>query len=352
MRTAKNILLIAIALVMLAASTVFAEKAGNRGKLVSRGEDGGVCYELDVKDAIEWLEKMEETEKAGKLKEAFDAATAKYTLSAPACMPENGWDRMDDIIARTYKPLGQQAEKAGRLYEAHKYYIYPYDRFFRPNLSYWDRMKQSYSLADAHRTMLAHAKANRDDHKIVQEAKYYFLSFDDKPPQLKEVYDLAMQGGDKLLAKEEKDFAARRYKDALEDLNESGRWFGLADDEQRVNVRAKMRFDSLFADDSYDSIERAGNYCDISLMGDDYSSKSDAVRVKAGKLGDQAQRKGDYALAGRFYSLAGENEKQDAMSRLIEENEEQKERQHEENESRRQDQFQKDQKALEKELGL
>jgi hypothetical protein len=87
-------------------------------------------------------------------------------------------------------------------------------------------------------------------------------------------------------------------------------------------------------------------------MGDDYFSKSDAVRVKAGKLGDQAQHKGDYALAGRFYSLAGENEKQDAMSRLIEENEEQKERQHEENESRRQDQFQKDQKALEKELGL
>jgi hypothetical protein len=113
-----------------------------------------------------------------------------------------------------------------------------------------------------------------------------------------------------------------------------------------------MRFDSLFADDSYDSIERAGNYCDISLMGDAYSLKSDAVRVKAGKLGDEAEDRGDYALAERFYSLSGDNEKQDAMSRLIEENEEQEERQQEETESKRQEKFQDDQKALEKELGL
>jgi hypothetical protein len=328
---------------MLSASAVFAEKTGNRGKLVYQSGDS-ICYELDVKEANDFLNKMEAAEKAGKLKEAFDAAIGV----APGCMPENGWDRMNDIIASTYKPLGQQAEKAGRFYQAHKYYISPYDRFFRPNLRYWDRMKQSYLLADAHRTMLAHAKGNRDDHKIVQEAIYYFRSHDVDPPELMEAYDLAMQGGDKLLAKEEKDYAARRYEAALEDLKESKRWFELAgDDAQRSEARAKQRGEALLAENAYESIERGFEYFY------NFNSLSlDTARARAGKLGDEAERKGDYALAERFYSLSGENEKQNAMSRLIEETEEQKERQQEDTESKRLEKFNDDQKSLEKELGL
>jgi hypothetical protein len=213
-------------------------------------------------------------------------------------------------------------------------------------------MKQSYSLADAHRTMLAYAKANRDDYEIVQEAINYFKSHDVVPPELKEAYALAMQGGDKLLAKEEKDFAARKYELALEDLEESRRWFYLADDERRVHARAKMRSDTLFAEDSYDSIRRAMEYYNISLFGDTYALKRDAAQARAAQLGDATERTGDLELAEKFYNLAGEDAKRDAVSNKITMMKEEKERREEQTESKRQDQFQKDQKSLEKELGL
>jgi len=343
MRSVKIVFIMALALVMFPTSTIFAETAGNRGKIVSRGEDGSVCYERDVIEAEQFLKNMESEEKIGKLKEAFDMATGP----SPGCVPEKGYDRIYGIIERTYKKLGEQAENGGRFYEAYNYYIYPYDRFFRPNLSYWDRIKQSYSLTDAHRTMFAYAKVNHDDYEIVQEAINYFKSHDVDPPELKEAYDLAIQGGDKLLAREEKDFAAGSYKAALEDLQESKRWFDLAENDRRYEARAKQRGETLLAESSYELIEHTFDYS----YNFSYPNL-DSARARAGKLGDEAVQRGDLELAEKFYSLAGDDAKHDAIANKREMIQEQKERQHEETESKRQDQFQKDQKSLEKELGL
>jgi hypothetical protein len=336
----------AIAVAVLSTPAGYADAPKDRGKIVSQGEDGSVCYELDVKEASQFLNNMEAMEKKGKIKEAFDVATGP----SPGCMADdNADDRIFGVVERTYKKLGQQAEKAGQIYEAHKYYIYPYDIYYRQSEMYRERMKKYYSLADANRTMLVYAKANRDDYKVVDEAINYFKSVDDAgvPPQLKEVYGLAMRNGEKLLAKEDKDFTARKYKAAFDDLKESKRWFELADDDRDAQARAKQRGEALLAEDSYDAVERAFNYAF------EYNSpKLETARFRASKLGDAAEQRGDLELAERFYGLAGDDAKHDAVVNKRNTMQEQKEKQKEQAEAKRQDKFKKDQKSLEDELGF
>lgn len=354
MGTIINALIVAIAVVALAAPAAFAAEAGDRGKLISRSE-GGYCYELDFKEAEASLKKMEKLLAAGKLKAAFDMAAG----GTPGCSGEDAEDRVFNVIERTYKQLGQQAEKAGRTYEAHKYYDYPRDRYFVQG-GYQER-KKHYSYDDANRTMLAYAKANRNDYKIVQEAVSYFRStLPGRKSHLKEVQDLAIRGGDSVLAREEKDFAARRYKAAYDGLNESKMWFGLADDERRVQTRAKQRSDALLSEGTYDSVDRANSYCI------QFNVKRDAVKLRAGKLGDAAEKKGDLELAEKFYYLSGDEAKYKSVSARLtaiqeqkdrreeqkDRREEQREKQREQAEPKRQEKFKKDQQSLEQELGL
>lgn len=344
MNKSKFALAAAFAVAVLSAPVVAADASKDRGKIVSQGEDGGVCYELDVKEAGQFLNNMEAAEKAGKIKEAFAMATGPM----PYCMnDEHADDRIFGVVERTYKKLGQQAEKAGRIYEAHKYYIYPYDIYYRQSEMYRERMKSYYSLADANRTMLAYAKANRDDYKVVDEAINYYKSVDDVPPQLKEVYGMAMRNGENLLAKEEKDFTGRKYKAAFEDLKESKRWFYLADNDRDAQVRAKQRGEALLAEDSYDAVERGFNYAF------EYNSpKLESARSRASTLGAAAERSGDLELAERFYGLAGDSAKHDAVVQRRTTMQGQKDAQKEQAEVKRQDKFKKDQKSLEDELGF
>jgi hypothetical protein len=339
MRTTKNAFILAIAFAALGATATFAERPSNRGKIVSRGEDGSVCYELDVKEAEEAIGNAEAAEKAGRLKEAFDAAK-----NPPGCMPDNGYERMFGIIERTYKKLGQEAEKAGRLMEAHEYYIYPFKQYFSTG-TYRDHEK-NYSFADADRVMLNYAKANPDNYEVVLNVTRYFESREGRP-NLEEVHALAMRGGDRMLAKEEKDFAGRKYEAALDDLKKAKEWFGLANDEQPADARAKKRCEALLAEGSYNSVERAFDY-----IYDFQGVKLETARARAGKLGDEAEQRGDYPLAERFYSLAGEDVKQDALVVKMTTIREQKERQQAQAEAKRQEQFKKDQKSLEEELGF
>jgi hypothetical protein len=325
---------------LLAVSSAFAAKTSDRGKIVSQGEDGSVCYELDVKDAEAILRNMEKMVEAGKFKAAFDAASG----SLPGCMPENGYDRIFSIIEHTYKKLGQQAEKAGQLYDAFKYYIYPFDNFF--SNSYYREHEKNYSLADAHRTMLAYAKAHPDDYKVVQKAVDYFKRWESEPPQLKEAKDLAMHGGDRLLIKEEKDYAAHKYEDAFEDLKESRKWFELADDDRRAQALAKKRGEALLAEKSHDAVEHAFDYYY------DFNLNLEVARARANKLGDEAERKGDFDLAGKFYSLSGDSTRQDALAKKLATIQKRKERQQEQADSKRQGKFEKEQQSLEKELGF
>ncbi|MDP2689826.1 MAG: hypothetical protein Q8P48_06910 [Deltaproteobacteria bacterium] len=345
MRRIKNAAILGIVVCALSTPAFCAERAGGRGKIVSHGEDGSVCYESDVREDEEFVRKTEAAEKAGKLKKAFDAASGV----SPGCLPENGYERLFSVIERTYKKLGQEAERAGRFYEAHKYYVYPFEHFFAPG-SFREREKY-YSFDDADRAMLSYARAGQDDYKVVERAVRYSEARNGKP-NLKEVRGLAVRGGDRLLAKEEKAFAERRYKDALDILRESGRWFNMADDERKVNERAGKRADSLLKEGSYDSIERALDYCDVTLMGNAYAQKRDKARALAGKLGNEAEQSGDYAMAERYYSLSGDDSRRDAMGRKIDAIETHKEKKKTEAEGKRQGQFKKEQDALEKELGF
>ena len=336
-------------------------EAADRGKVVSRGEDGSVCYERDVKEDTAKLKNMEKMVEAGKFKAAFDAASGP----SPGCMPEGGYDRIFNIIERTYKPLGQQAEKAGRLYEAHKYYIYPFEHYFM-NGSYRDREK-NYSFADADRTMLAYAKANSNEYKVIEEAVRYFdQSLPGRKNNLKAVKELAMRGGEKVLAKEEKDFSARKFDNAFKQLEEAGRWFEMGGDERPLNARAKQRVNSLLAESSYDAIERAFNYTNVRLLGTTYTKDYDAARARAGKLGDAAEKKSDLELARKFYYLSDDEAKKKSVDNRLNAIQAQKDKQEAEREQRneqariqrekaepkRQEKFKKEQESLEKELGL
>jgi len=341
MNSLKNVFAVTIAVLLFSASYAFSEKTGNRGKIISRGEDGSVCYELDVKDEEGRIQKTEALEKAGKLKEAFELAE-----QPGGCMPDGGYERMFGVMERTHKPLGQQAEKAGRLLEAHKYYVYPFMNYFRYG-NYRDR-ERGYSLEDAHRTRLAYAQANRDDFKIVKEAVEYFQAFHEtKPRQTKDAYDLARQGGEKQLRKEANDFKAKKYDQAMDDLTKARPWFDLIDENERIRPVAQERANFFFAQETPDAFERGFSYYYEANLPD-----LEGARARAGKLGERAERKGDYALAERFYYLADDSVKKDAMSSLISERQEKKEREEQETESKRQDKFQKDQRALEKELGF
>ena len=314
---------------------------GGRGKVVSRGEDGGVCYEQDVKNAEKYLARMESLEKAGKIKEAYEAATPKVF---PDCTPENGGERMFDVMFRNYRKLGQAAEKAGRLHEAFEYYIYPFNNYFAPG-SYRDREKD-YSLADAHRTMIAWTRTRQDEYKVVQEATNYFSIWHEKLPELKEVNGMAVRGGDKELAREEKTFAAHKYKQSVEELKSAREWYTLAGAEQRVRDRAAQRAKTLLAEGSYKSVEEGFNY--VFEFGGDL----DTARARARALGEQAEHKGNLELARQFYNLSGDDARSEALSNKLDAAQAKKEKQAEQAESKRKAQFSKDQKSLEDELGF
>ena len=341
MRTLKQVLISTIVVAALFLPSMSVQADANRGKVVSMGEDGSVCYEQDVKDAEKYLARMESLEKAGKIKEAYEAATPKVF---PDCMPENGDDRMFDVMFRTYRKLGQSAEKAGRLHEAFEYYIYPFDKYFAPG-GYRDREKD-YSLADANRTMIAWARTCPDDYKVVQEATGYFDRWEVKPPELKEVKGMAVRGGDKLLAKEEKSFAAHKYKQSYEELKSAREWYTLAKADKRANDRGGQRAQTLLAEGTYNSVEQAFNYVF------EFHGNLDAARSRARALGEQAEHKGDLELARQFYGLSGDDARSEALSNKLDAAQAKKEKQAEQAESKRKEQFGKDQKALEDELGF
>lgn len=284
--------------------------------------DGEVCSASDKKEAEGALRKAEEAEKGGRTKDAYRAAQSLPMIDCTV----NGYKRRDGLIERTSKKLGAESEKAGRFGEAFEYYNAPYLRG-----------RVDYPLADADRAMLRHAKANPDDYKVVSQAVGYFDRREGKP-HLNEVRALARSGGDKMLAKEEKTFAAvARREDSLKDLEKAREWLRLAGDEKPANARAEQRGDALLADGTVRSIELALQYYNFAHN----KNKEKKAQERARKLGDDAARKGDHGLAARFYAISGDSTKLKAV-----------EKQQEKAEAKRQQQFKQDQKSLEKELGL
>lgn len=282
--------------------------------------DGEGCSAAETKTADGILRRAEEAEKAGNTKDAYRAASG--SIPAIHCAGD-GYRRRDGIAERTSRKLGAEAEKSGRFGEAHQYFITPY------------RMgRADYSLSDADRTMLKHAKANPGNYDAVSEAASYF-SRREIASSLKEVRGIAKISGDKLLAQEEKSFASNRH--SLDTLGKARDWLEIAGEGKRANARATQRGDSLLGNETVTSLELAIQYYNFA---DDKRGEKKAQEL-ARKLGDAAARKGDHGLAGRFYELSGDQAKAAAA-----------EQQKEKAEVKRQGQFKQDQKSLEKELGL
>ena len=308
MRLKSTVFFAVIGLAMLCAPAAFA--------------DGEVCSGSQKKEAEGALRKAEDAENAGRTKEAYDAAQSLPMIDCAA----NGYKRRDGLIERTSKKLGTEAEKTGRFGEAFEYYSAPHRHG-----------RLDYPLANADRAMLKNANANPDDYKVVSQAVHYFDSREGKP-HFKEVSAIVKRGGDKMLAKEEKTFAA--LKDSLNDLQQAGEWLNLIGDKQ-AQARGEQRGDTLLADDSRKSLELAISY--YQFAGND--RKVQQVRDKARRLGDVHIKKDEKKIASEYYAIAGLSDK---ASELLKAHEAEKEK----TEEKRQKQFKKEQESLEKELGL
>ena len=286
--------------------------------------DGDVCSDNEIQAAEGGLKKAEAAEKAGKIKDAYNAATqSSHSIDCA----KDAYKRRGGIIERTSRKLGAQAENAGRFGEAFEYYYKPYSMG-----------RSDYTLIDADRAMLKHAKAAPESYKTVSEAVAYFEQREGKP-HLKEAHALARSAGDKALAKEEKNFLAR--KDSLEDLSKARQWFGLSGEAQRASERAVQRGGAMFAEDSVKSLERAISYYEFA----DDRERVQKVRDKASNLGDAYLKKGDKKMAARYYEVAGLNDKASELEKAVEEEKEKAE-------GKRQEKFKKGQQSLEKELGF
>ena len=318
----------------------------------------------------EYLKKAEAAEKAGRIKDAYDA-TSKWSPCFYDASPAE--KRFWALRRRTGLKLGEEAERKGHFVEAFKYYD-----------------EHLYGIA-ADRVQMKMAVAKPGDFKTVQGVVGYFrstqenlkrdapqdiksMSFDkardqvpihlrskddaytldpDRNARLKAVSGylgklqaIATKEGEKYLADEDRIFSKRKTSvmaksDSLSELKKAKDWLGLFGQEKRANDRAVKRGDTLLADDSRKSLELAISY--YGLAGNE--NKERKVRDKARGLGDAHLRKGEKKIAADYYHLAGLDDK---ASQLEEANEAEKEK----TEAKRQDKFKKDQKSLEKELGF
>ena len=75
------------------------------------------CTPQDDKAGAAQLKKAEDNEHAGKLKEAYQAAS-----KLGDCLPDGGYQRQKAMITRVGLKLGQQEEKQGRLAAAFDWY--------------------------------------------------------------------------------------------------------------------------------------------------------------------------------------------------------------------------------------
>ncbi|MDH3563133.1 MAG: hypothetical protein OEN49_07025 [Gammaproteobacteria bacterium] len=315
-------------------------------------------------------------DKAGRTKEAFDAAR-EFNAS---CMSKNEQeiDRFSAtrwaMLRKTSLKLGEQAESKGKFAEAHKYFSEYY-----------------YGIA-ADRVEMKMATAKPDDFQTVSKAVYRFrqtrehlnrldmnelrkISVDDhdaiarrgyspdqfgpmmteRDPRLKAIAGhldklqaIATKNGEKFLSDEDKIFNARKTSmtaksDSLAELKKARDWLGLFGQEKRANDRAEKRGDTLLADDSRKSLELAISYYEF--PNNRKEGNVQKVRDKARRLGDAHLKKGEKKIAADYYNLAGLGDK---AAKLEESHEAEKEKA----EVKRQDKFKKDQKSLEKELGL
>lgn len=284
--------------------------------------DGEVCTDAQKAQAESGLKKAEDAERAGRLKDAYAAIRATSSFECAA----NGYKRRDALLERLSRKLGEEAEKAGRYGEAFDYYRAP------------QSVRADYDLSDADRALLKHVKAASGDYKVVSSAASWFEQRGN-PASLGETRAIARASGEEALAAEERAFAATR--NSLNELGKARQWLELAGDAKAISARAAQRGDALLAHGAFSSVERAFQYYDFAGNRQKLKSAQDRAR----RLGDEYAKNGQTRVAAQFYELAGDSARAAALGKK-------NEARNEKAEGKRQQQFQKDQKSLEKELGL
>lgn len=298
----KSILLFAAASLMVAVQPTLA--------------DG--CDPKAERDAAAQFRKAEDMERAGKLKEAFEATARVDSM----CLPGNGHQQYEALRKRTGLKLGQQEEKQGRLAAAFDWY------------------KNSGNATEADRVKLKQVDAGPRDRNVVSNAIDHFR-FRNNDARVAELRQRAAKNADLELAAEEKAFATR--KESFDELGKARDWFYLAGDgaAKKVRERAERRGDALLKENTFRQMENAGRYFDTA----EARSKERALKDKALRLAQEHEKRGEITQATNFYQLAGATAKGDELR-------ERAEAQHQKAEVKRQQQFTKDQDDLEKQLGL
>lgn len=275
------------------------------------------CTPADDKAGAAQMKKAEDSERAGKLKEAYQAAS-----KLGDCLPAGGYQRQGAMLKRIGLQLGQQEEKQGRLAAAFDWY------------------KSSHNDTEADRVKMKQVDASPRDRQLVSDAIDNF-KFRDNDTRVAELRKLAAKNADLELANEEKAFAAR--KESFDELGKARDWFYLVGESaaKKVRERAEQRGDTLVKEDIYRHLENAKRYFSIA----EAKQKEKALQDKALRLAQEHEKKGEITQAKDFYSLAGASAKGDELQARSE-------AQHKKSEDKRQKQFKKGQDDLEKELGL
>jgi hypothetical protein len=304
--------------------------------------DYAECPMPEQNKAHALLGKAEADEKAGKNREAYKFATGE----GAGCVSLANQKRVEGLLSRASRKLGDEADKKGQHSDAFDYYY-----------------RGKHKL-EGERSKMKLAKAKSSDVNTVGGVMGFFKTtkdtlsnaHSDEPNRQarlsaiegyqKELRVIAKANGDKAMADEEKTFTTRKSmggggKGSLDELNRAKNWFRLTGQERQANERAEKRGDSLITDDARSSLELAISYYEFA----EKDKKVQKVKDKARGLGDAHAKKGEKKLAADYYTIAGLDSK---AEKLAESHEAEKEKA----EVKRQDKFKKDQKSLEKELGL
>ncbi len=290
--------------------------AGLMGATQLAQADG--CTAKDEKVAAVQMKKAEDSERAGKLKEAYAAAGKVDSM----CLAGDGDKRHEAMIKRIGLQLGQLEEKQGRLAAAFDWY------------------KNSRNDAEADRVKLKQVDANPRDRNLVSGAIDHF-KYKNNDSRVAELRQLAAKNADLELANEEKAFAARR--ESFAELGAARDWLYYVGEnaDKKTRARAEQRGDRLAREETFRDLDNAMRYYDMA----EAKNKEKSLQDKALRLAKEHEKKGEITQATNFYSLAGEGTKGDELQ-------ERAEAQHNKSEQKRQKQFKKGQDDLEKELGL
>jgi hypothetical protein len=276
------------------------------------------CRAEDEKVAAAQMRKAEESERAGKLKDAYEAAGKIDSM----CLAGDGYKRHEAMRKRIGLQLGQQEEKLGRFAAAFDWY------------------RNSGHEAEADRVKLKQVDASPRDRNVVSNAIDHF-KYRNNDARVAELRRMAAKNADLELVNEEKAFAAR--KESFKELESAKDWFYYVGEgaAKKVRERAEQRGDTLLKEDTHRHLENAQRYFHLA----EAKQKEKALKDKALRLAQEHEKKGEITQATNFYSLAGAGAKGVEL-------EKRSAAQHKKSEEKRQQQFKKEQGDLEKQLGL